>query len=106
MENQVKMRPNSASEARIAAEYEQILRRDVMFSRLLSSFKNKGGSPTNAPLYFAQKVFLTPTTRQIAFLFTESAIYLQGRQIVTVVPLPDLLVMFSEPLFSCIKRTA
>ncbi len=57
MENQVKMRPNSASEARIAAEYEQILRRDVMLSRLLSSFKNKGGSPTNAPLYFAQKVF-------------------------------------------------
>lgn len=50
MKNQVKMRPNSASEvlvateeALIATEYEQTFPQDVMFSRLLSSFKNKGG---------------------------------------------------------------
>jgi hypothetical protein len=52
------MRPNSASEALIAAEYEQFLQQDVIFSRLLSSFKNKGGLFTNTPLYFPEKLFL------------------------------------------------
>ena len=58
MENQAKMGPNSAYEVCISSECEQIFRQDVIFSRLLSSFKNKGGLFTNTPLYFPQKLFL------------------------------------------------
>jgi hypothetical protein len=52
MGHREKMRPNGVYVARIPTEYEQIFRQDVMFNRLLSSFKDKGGSFTNAPLYF------------------------------------------------------
>jgi len=57
MKNQVKMGRNSAYEERIAAEYEQIFRLNVMLNRSLSSFKSKGGSFTKAPLYFPEKFF-------------------------------------------------
>ena len=33
-------------------------------------------------------------------------VYLQGRRMVTVVPLPGLLVMESEPPFNCMSRAA
>jgi hypothetical protein len=59
------------------------------------------------PASMAGKIALSEVEGPVVSYFEIDYIsYLQGRRIVTVVPLPGVLVMESEPPFNCMSRAA